>query len=392
MAIFEKAKRLEKIPPYLFAQIDRIKEKKIREGVDVISLGIGDPDLPTPPHIIEALYKAAKDPKNHQYPSYEGMLEFRIAVSEWYRKKFSVELDPENEILTLIGSKEGIVHIFLAFVNEGDYTLIPDPGYPPYKIGTILAGGIPYSMPLKEENKFLPSLEEIPEDIAKKAKIMFLNYPNMPTSAVAEIDFFEKVVEFAKKYNIIVCHDFPYSEITFDGYKAKSFLQAKGAKEVSVEFHSLSKTYNMTGWRIGWCCGNREIVEALKILKTNIDSGVFQAIQIAGISALKGEEVYLEKTKEIYKIRRDKIISTLKSLGWEIEPPLATLYIWAKVPSGFTSTSFAEYLLEKCGVIVVPGVGYGEYGEGYFRISLTVNDEKLDEALKRIRESGIRYK
>lgn len=389
--VFEKAERMKKIPPYLFAEIDRIKEEKIKQGVDVISLGIGDPDIPTPSHIIEALYSAAKDPKNHQYPSYEGMLEFRTAVSEWYKRKFQVELNPEDEVLTLIGSKEGIVHIFLAFVNEGDYTLVPDPGYPPYKIGTLLAGGIPYSMPLREENKFLPDLEEIPAEIARKAKIMFLNYPNMPTAATAEIEFFEEVVEFAKKYNIIVCHDFPYSEITFDGYRAKSFLSAKGAKDIGVEFHSLSKTYNMTGWRIGWCCGNKEIINQLKILKTNIDSGVFQAIQIAGISALKGEEKCVEEVRKIYQIRRDKIISTLRELGWEINPPLATLYIWAKVPKNFTSTSFARYLLEKCGVIVVPGIGYGEYGEGYFRISLTVPDKRLDEALKRIRESGIRY-
>lgn len=392
MPIFQKAERLKNIPPYLFAQIDKIKEEKIKAGIDVISLGIGDPDIPTPPHIIEALYKAAKDPKNHQYPSYEGMLEFRREVANWYKNKFSVELNPEDEVLTLIGSKEGIAHIFLVFLDVGDYALIPDPGYPPYKIGTLLAGGIPYIMPLKEENNFLPDLKIIPEDIAKKSKIMFLNYPNMPTAATAELNFFEKVVEFAKKFKVIVCHDFPYSEVAFDGYKPVSFLSAKGASDVGIEFHSLSKTYNMTGWRIGWCCGNKEIIEGLKILKTNIDSGVFQAIQIAGISALKGPDDCVEEMREIYQRRRDKIIATLKSLGWEINPPIATLYIWAKVPERFTSTSFAEYLLDRCGVIVVPGVGYGEYGEGYFRISITIPDERLGEALRRIKEGGISYK
>lgn len=387
----QRAKRLEKIPPYLFAQIDKLKEEKIKQGVDVISLGIGDPDLPTPENIIKALNRAAYDAKNHQYPSYEGCLEFRSAVAKWYKKKFGVILNPKDEVLTLIGSKEGIAHIFLAYVDSGNYTLVPDPGYPVYKVGTLLAGGIPYSLPLLEENNFLPDLKKINKKILRKTKILFLNYPNMPTGAVANLKFFNEVVKFAKDNNLIVCHDFSYSEITFDGYKSVSFLQAKGAKEVGIEFHSLSKTYNMTGWRIGWACGNKEILRNLLIVKTNIDSGVFQAIQYAGIEALLGSQKSVEKMRKVYKKRRDLVINTLNKLGWKLKPTKGTIYIWAKVPKSYNSSLFATYLLDKTGVIVVPGIGYGKYGEGYFRISLTTPFERLKEALKRIEKSGIRY-
>lgn len=390
---FEKANRLKNLPPYLFAQIDKIKEEKIKEGVDVISLGIGDPDMPTPQHIIDALNIASQDVKNHQYPTYSGMFEFRDAVSKWYKKRFNVEISPQDEVITLIGSKEGIAHIFLAYVDKDDYTLVSDPGYPVYKIGTQLAGGIPFSLPLLEENNFLPDLNSIPKDIARKSKIMFINYPNMPTAATATLEFFEEVVRFAKENNIIVCHDAPYSEISFDGYVAPSFLQAKGAKDVGVEFHSLSKTYNMTGWRIGWVCGNKDIVQSLLTIKTNIDSGVFQAIQYAGISALNGPQEHIAERNKIYQKRRDMVVETLNELGWNIKPPVATFYIWCKIPKNYTSSvDFCTDVLNKTGVIVVPGIGYGEHGEGYFRISLTIQDDKLQEAMERWKKSGIRFK
>lgn len=388
----EKAKRVKKLPPYLFAQIDKIKAEKIKQGIDIISLGIGDPDLPTPPHIIEALHKAALDPKNHQYPSYEGMLSFRQAVVNWYKKRFNVELSAEKEVLTLIGSKEGIAHIFLAYINPGDYTLVSDPGYPVYKIGTLLAGGVSFPLPLLKKNKFLPDLSSVPTEIAKRAKIMFINYPNMPTAAIAPLKFFEEVVQFAKEYNILICHDAPYSEIAFDGYKAPSFLQAKGAKEVGVEFYSLSKTYNMTGWRLGWACGNSDIIQTLTTVKTNIDSGVFQAVQYAGIAALTGPQDHLKMINKIYKRRQDIVIKTLNNLGWNITPPKATIYLWVEVPKNYaSSTEFCTDILDKTGIIVVPGVGYGEYGEGYFRLSLTTPDKRLNEAMKRWRKSGIRF-
>ncbi|MBA3063106.1 MAG: aminotransferase class I/II-fold pyridoxal phosphate-dependent enzyme, partial [Atribacteria sp.] len=284
------AQRIQTIPPYLFAEIDKKKEEAIKRGIDIINLGIGDPDQPTPNNIIEKLRESVKDPNTHNYPPYQGTAEFRQAIASWYKNRFGVNLDPEQEVMALIGSKEGIAHIFLAFIDPGDFSLIPDPGYPVYKTGTLFANGFPYIMPLLEENDFLPDLEEIDEEIAQRAKLMFINYPNNPTAAVANKDFFEKVVKFAKKYDILVCHDFAYSEMTFDDYKANSFLEVDGAKEVGIEFHSLSKTYNMTGWRLGFAVGNKEAISALSIIKTNIDSGVFKAIQQAGIEALTGPQ------------------------------------------------------------------------------------------------------
>lgn len=375
----------------MFAQIDKLKAQKIKEGVDVISLGIGDPDLPTPDFIVDALARAAKDPKNHQYPSYEGMLEFRQAVANWYKKRFQVDLNPENEVATLIGSKEGIAHTFLAFVDPGDRTLVTDPGYPVYRIGTLLAGGEPVSVPVRKENNFLVDFDEIDPLVAKKAKLLFLNYPGNPTAAVADLSFFEQAVKFAETYDLLICHDAAYSEVSFDGYVCPSFLQAEGAKDVGIEFHSLSKTYNMTGWRIGFAVGNKEAISALGTVKTNVDSGVFGAVQVAGIAALNGPHEPLIKQNEIYKNRRDVVVETLNSLGWNIEPPKATFYVWAEAPKGYTSVAFASELLNKTGVLVVPGIGYGQHGEGFFRISLTLSDNRLAEAMEKIRSSGMRF-
>ena len=380
----ERAERLKKLPPYLFKELDRKKEELISKGVDVIDLGVGDPDIPTPRPIVDTVKKAAEDPENHKYPSYSGMIEFRKAVSEWYKKRFGLQLDPEKEIISLIGSKEGIAHFPLAFVDPGDIVLVPSPAYPVYYISTIFAGGKPYSMPLLEENNFLPDLNSIPEDVANKAKIMFINYPNNPTSATADLDFFKKVVDFAKRHNIIVCHDAAYTEITFDGYKAPSFLEVEGAKDIGIEFHSLSKTYNMTGWRIGFAVGNSSLIEALGAVKSNIDSGLFQAIQIAGITALNLDRSWIEKNIEIYKRRRDIMVDALNRIGLSVEPPKATFYLWIKVPKGYTSAQFATRLLEEAGIVVIPGNGFGEPGEGYIRISLTQKDERLKEAVSRI--------
>ncbi len=383
------AQRIKTIPPYLFAEIDKKKEEAIKRGVDIINLGIGDPDQPTPNNIIEKLRESVKDPKTHDYPPYAGTAEFRQAVTLWYKNRFGVDLDPDKEVMALIGSKEGIAHIFLAYMDPGDFSLIPDPGYPVYKTGTLFANGLPYIMPLLEENNFLPDLEEIDEEIAQRAKLMFINYPNNPTAAVANKDFFEKVVKFAKKYDIFVCHDFAYSEMTFDGYKAKSFLEVKGAKDVGIEFHSLSKTYNMTGWRLGFAVGNKEAISALSIIKTNIDSGVFKAIQEAGIEALAGPQDNIEKMNKIYTGRRNVVINGLNKLGWNLKPTKATFYIWIPTLNKMNSMEFSNLLLEKTGIIVTPGIGYGEYGEEYVRIALTVDEKRLEEAIERIKKAGI---
>jgi len=383
----EEARRIQTLPPYLFARIDeKIADAKAK-GVDVISLGIGDPDLPTPDHIIDKLVKAARNPVNHRYPSYVGMPEFRQAVAEWYKRRSNIILDPQKEVVALIGSKEGIAHIAFCYLNPGDIALIPDPGYPVYGVGTSLAGGVPYYMPLKEENRFLPDLDAIPEEIAHKAKLMFLNYPNNPTGAIADESFYLKVIEFAKKFDILVCHDGPYSEIAFKGYKPLSFLEVPGAKDVGIEFHSMSKTYNMTGWRIGWAAGNARVIDALGRIKSNIDTGVFQAIQEAAIEGLLGSQEIVQEIIAIYQERQEIVIDGLTALGWSVERPKATIYVWPKVPKGFTSASFCELILDKTGVVVTPGNSYGEYGEGYFRISLTVKTERLKEALQRLKDN-----
>ena len=385
MNIFEKAERLKKLPPYLFKEIDRKKSEVRARGVDIIDLGIGDPDLPTPPHIIEALKKAVEDPGNHRYPSYSGMGDFKETVAKWYQERFGVELDPDTEVVSLIGSKEGIAHFPLAFVNPGDVALVPAPAYPVYHIATMFAGGESYFMPLLSENRFLPDLNAIPDKMTSRARIMFINYPNNPTSAVADLEFFRKVVEFARDNNILVCHDAAYTEMAFDGYRPPSFLAADGAKEVGIEFHSLSKTYNMTGWRIGFAVGNREAIDGLGAIKSNIDSGVFQAVQMAGIEAIRGDQSCVRDMVQVYSRRRDLMVKGLQDVGFEVESPRATFYLWIKVPEGYTSADLTERLLEDAGLVVTPGNGFGEPGEGYFRIALTQKRERLAEAVQRLK-------
>ncbi len=384
----EKSERVKKLPPYLFKEIDRTKEEVRARGVDIIDLGVGDPDIPTPEHIINALKRAAEDPANHQYPSYTGMADFNEAVASWYKRRFGVILDPGREVVTLIGSKEGIAHLPLAFINPGDIALVPSPAYPVYNIGTQFAGGTSYFMNLLKENGFLPDLSSIPSEVAQKAKLMFLNYPNNPTSAVASRDFFESVVEFAEKYNIIVCHDAAYSEMAFDGYNPLSFLEIDGAKSVGMEFHSLSKTYNMTGWRIGFAVGHPEVIGGLGQIKSNIDSGAFQAVQIAGIEALEGDQSCVEEMCRIYAERRDILLKGLKKIGLAVEPPRATFYLWIEVPKGYTSAEFTAHLLTKAGIVTTPGNGFGSAGEGYIRIALTVDKERIKEAVERIEAVG----
>jgi len=378
------ADRLNALPPYLFAELDRTKAEVAARGIDIISLGVGDPDLPTLPNIIDRLKKAVDNPVHHQYPSYEGMLGFREAVALWYRDRFSVKLDPAGEVVSLIGSKEGIAHAPLAFVNPGDVVLCPDPGYPVYSIGTMFAGGETYIMPLLEENLFLPDLAAIPTDILERARIMFLNYPNNPTSAVANRGFFEEVVTFASEHNILVCHDAAYTEVYYDGELPMSFLEIPGANEVGIEFHSLSKTYNMTGWRIGWVCGNEKAIGAIGKIKTNIDSGIFQVVQEAGIEALQGNQQPVEELRNVYQARRDLACDFLSKKGYSFMAPKATFYIWVRTPEGLSSAQFAGRILQETGVVLTPGNGFGQHGEGYFRISLTVNELRLQEALDRI--------
>ncbi len=381
------ANRINSLPPYLFAAIDKAKAEVIKKGVDVINLSIGDPDLPTPPHIVEAMKKSLDNPARHRYPSYEGMLSFRTAAAKWYKKTMNVELNPEDEVLTLIGSKEGIAHIPLAFLNPGDVSLVPDPAYPVYNIGSILADGKPYKMPLLAENDFLPDLDAIPASTAKKAKLMFINYPNNPTSAIASLKFFEEIVDFANENDIIVIHDNAYSEMTFDGYKAPSFLNISGAKDVGIEVHSLSKTYNMTGWRLGFAVGNGDILAGLGKVKTNVDSGAFEAVQEAGIAALSGPQYCVRETNGIYRERLDALLVGLKELGLTVRQPKATFYIWARVNG--SSSEFAKLLLEKAGIVATPGAGFGEYGEGYVRFALTQTVDRINEAVERMRKLDI---
>ncbi|MCF6290713.1 MAG: LL-diaminopimelate aminotransferase [Desulfobacterales bacterium] len=384
MITIEKADRLKQLPPYLFAELDRKKAAARAKGVDVIDLGVGDPDLPTPDNIIAKLEEAARQPRYHRYPSYTGMNSFREAVARWYRKRAGVELDPIKEVVSLIGSKEGIAHLPLAFVNPGDLVLVPSPAYPVYAIAAMFANGIPHEMPLLKENDFLPDLDAIPAEVSAKAKLMFLNYPNNPTAATATIGFFEKVVAFARRHNIIVCHDYAYSEMSFDGYVPPSFLEAEGAMEVGVEFHSLSKTYNMTGWRIGFCVGNAEVIGGLGRIKSNIDSGIFEAIQVAGIEALEGDQTCVAEMRAIYTERRDILIAGLTKLGLEVTAPRATFYAWISVPEGHDSASFAGLLLDEAGIVATPGNGFGDPGEGYVRMALTVPKERLQEAVDRV--------
>ena len=382
------AERIRTLPPYLFAAIDKMKHEAISRGVDIINLGVGDPDLPTPSPIIEKLKEAAENPNNHQYPSYDGMLSFRTAVANWYQRRFGVTVDPASEVLTLIGSKEGIGHVPLAFIDAGDLALVPSPGYPVYPVGVSFAGGTVHEMPLLKDNGFLPGLDGIPKDVANRAKLMFLNSPNNPTSVVAEKDFFKRVVDYAADHRIIVCHDAAYSEIYYDGKRPASFLEADGAMDVGVEFHSLSKTFNMTGWRIGFVVGNKDVIAGLGKVKTNIDSGVFQAIQEAGITALESDDRLTDGLRTIYQERRDVLVGGLKDLGLELDTPRAAFYVWIAVPKGFTSESFTAHLIEQAGIVTTPGNGFGSPGEGYIRMTVTTSKERLAEAVDRMKKVG----
>lgn len=386
------AKRLEKIPPYLFAELDRKRDEMVKQGVDIINMGVGDPDRPTPAHIVQAMHAAIDDPATHNYPPYQGTRDFREAAVKWMERRFGVTgLNPDTEAVSSIGSKEAIHNTFLAFVEPGDYTLIPDPGYPVYRTSTIFAGGESYTMPLLPEHDFLPDLDAIPEEIARRAKLLWINYPNNPTGAVATLEFFAKLVAYCQRYDILLCHDHAYSEMAYDGYKPPSVLQVPGAKEVTIEFHSLSKSYNMTGWRVGFVVGNAQGIKGLGQVKTNVDSGVFKAIQRAAIAAYDTSEAELQAVMSVYQRRRDIIVSGLQSLGWPLVAPKATLYVWVPVPQGYTSAEFVTLLIEKCGIIVPPGNGYGAAGEGFFRIALTVPDERMQEAIQRLKDAGIRY-
>jgi len=384
---FKFSDRLNNLPPYLFVEVDKAKRKAKREGKDIIDLGIGDPDEASPKEVVESLYRAVQDAKNQHYPLDQGTSNLRKRIVRWYKERFGITLDPDKEVLALIGSKEGIAHMPLAFINRGDVSLIPDPCYPPYKGGTILSGGIVYNMPLLEENNFLPDLNKIKKDVLKKARILYINYPNNPTSAVCEKGFFEDVVLFAKKHNLIVAHDAAYSEVAFDGYRPDSFLKVDGAKEVGVEFHSLSKTCNMTGWRIGFVCGNEKVVSGIAKVKSNIDSGVFTAIQLAGITAFDIAEKHLERMNKVYQERRDALVDGLNRIGWTTRKPRATFYVWTRIPKIYRSSiEFAGMVLQKTGIVITPGIGMGDSGEGYVRMALTVSKERIEEAVERLKK------
>jgi len=391
---FKLSKRLDLIPPYLFARIDEKKAAAKARGVDVINMGIGDPDQPTLQAVVDEMHKAIDDSSTHDYPPYTGTLDYRKACVEWTAKRFGIkEFDPVTECLATIGSKESIHNSFLAFVDPGDYTLIPDPGYPVYNTATIFAGGIPHKMPLLAENDFLPDFDKIPVDIRNKAKMLWLNYPNNPTSATAPLGFFQEAVDFCTKYGIVLCHDQSYSEIYFDNYTSPSVFNAKGAEDIAIEFHSFSKGFNMTGWRIGWVLGNKEAIQALSQVKTNVDSGAFKAIQRAAIAGLNiPQQEITKKNEEVYAVRRNAIMSGLKELGWNFTAPKATMFVWAPIPTSFTSSAeFCEKLLDECGIVVSPGNAFGAVGEGFFRIAMTSEVPRIEEAFKRMKEKNIRF-
>jgi LL-diaminopimelate aminotransferase len=382
----KKSKRINNLPPYLFAEIDRRKREALMRGVDLIDLGIGDPDIPTPAAVVEKLMESASVPANHRYPSSSGLPEFRQAVADWYQRRFNVNLDPGKEVVSLIGSKEGIGNMSVAFVDPGDVVLVASPCYPVYHIGTAFNGGKNFFLPLKKENHFLPDLDSVPSDVAKQAKLLWINYPNNPTAAVADRDFYQKVIDFANRNNVIVCHDAAYTEMGYDGYRPMSFLEMEGAKEVGIEFHSLSKTFNMTGWRIGMAVGNAEIVGGLAQAKSNLDSGIFQAVQEAGIEALKLGDSIIEPSRRIYQERRDILVDGLRAVGLECEKPRATFYVWVATPKGLSSAEFTAKLLDEAGVVTTPGNGFGEAGEGFVRFTVCVDKERLKEVAERIRQ------
>lgn len=386
----EEAKRVKNLPPYLFAEIDKMINEAKDAGVDVISFGIGDPDQPTPDYIVDSMIDAVQDPSTHSYPSYEGLYEYRNAVANWYKNRFSVNLDPDIEIISLIGSKEGIAHLPFCYLNQGDYALIPDPGYPVYNTASLLAGGKVKKLPLNKGNNFLVELNSVDEKILKKAKILFLNYPNNPTAATADEDFFREMIAYAKKYDFIIAHDSAYSEIYYENNKPLSFLEIEGARDIGIEFGSLSKSFNMTGWRVGWAAGNKKIINALGRIKTNIDSGIFEAIQRAAITALNENDTSIDRTCKIYKKRRDKIVSGLNKLGWNIKKNTATFYIWAEIPENYSNgEEFSKKVFEETGVFFTPGIGYGNEGDNFVRIALTVDENRIEEALERLNNSNI---
>jgi LL-diaminopimelate aminotransferase len=379
------SKNLKRLPPYLFVEIDKAKRAARAAGRDVIDLGVGDPDQPTPAYIIEALQQAAQDPANHRYALDQGMPVLRAAIAQWYRQRFGVTLDADTEILPLIGSKEGLAHVPLAFLNASDVSLIPDPCYPPYKGGTILAGGRPYLVPLRPENGFLPDVKKIPAGVLKKARLVYINYPNNPTGAVADESFYRALVAFARRHKLIVISDLAYSEMAYDGYKPMSILEVPGARDVALEFHSLSKTFNMTGWRVGWACGNASLVGALAKVKSNVDSGIFSAIQVAAATALNRSTDHVGRMCALYQGRRDCLVAGLQALGWQLAAPRATFYLWIRLPKGTLSIPFAESVLRKADIVITPGVGFGPHGEGYVRMALTVPEPRLQEALRRLK-------
>ncbi|MBY0546332.1 MAG: LL-diaminopimelate aminotransferase [Candidatus Obscuribacterales bacterium] len=387
----EISNRLKSIPPYVFAELDKKRQAVVARGVDVINLGIGDPDQPTPAHIVQAMQEALKNPVNHRYPPFGGTKEYREAAAKWCRERFGIDINPDTEITSLIGSKEGIHNIIHAFVDPGDYSLIPDPAYPVYKSSTILAGGTPYGMPLTPENNFLADLDAIPAEIVKKAKILFLNYPNNPTGAVCDLAYLEKAVAFARKNDLLFVHDLAYSEMTFDDYKAHSVFEVPGAKDVAIELQSLSKMHNMTGWRIGFAIGNSYAIKALAQLKSNIDTDVFRAIQMAAIAAFEGPRTEIERCNALYKVRRDIAVAGFRRLGWKVEPIKATFYMWLPVPTGMTAAEFSTLMLEEAGIVVPPGTAYGAYGEGFFRMSLATDKARLIEVFERMEKHSITF-
>jgi LL-diaminopimelate aminotransferase len=380
------ARRVEHVPPYLFAQISKKIAAKRAQGVDIISFGVGDPDMPTPQHILDALIESARDPASHRYPETDGLPELRTSIARFYERRFEQSFDPDKEVVPLIGSKEGIGHIPLCFIDPGDVALVPDPGYPVYPVAVQFAGGTAFDLPMTEERAFLPDLESIPGEIAERAKLLWLNYPNNPTGAIADLDFFERAVAFAKRHDIVIVHDMAYSEVAYDEYVPPSFMEARGARDVSIEVHSFSKSYNMAGWRIGMAVGNADMIDALTRVKTNLDSGIPTAIQRMAIAALDGPQDCIAEHNAIYQRRRDKLVAALRDIGLRVTPPKASLYIWAGLPLGMGSIEFAERVLDQTGVVVTPGVGYGRGGEGYVRLSVSVPDARLDEGIARLQE------
>lgn len=388
----QQAERLLKLPIYVFAQLDKVKAEMVARGKDLIDLGMGNPDIPPPPEIIETLIRSLGNPENHRYPSFEGAPEFKEAVASWCKRQYNISVDPEHEVVTLIGSKEGVVHFAFAYINPGDITLVPMPAYPAHFRGTILAGGEPYVLPTTEHKGYVPDLKIIDPEIARKAKMMILSFPGNPTGAVADRAFFEEAVAFCKKYDIILVHDFAYAEIYFDGKKPQSIFSVPGAKDIAIEFHTTSKTFGMPGWRCGFAVGNRELIESLRKIKTNLDYGLFTAVQKAAIAAMTlDEKDYIGRVRETYQRRRDLFVDGMNALGWNIKKPSASMYVWLPVPQGYDSTEFTMKVIEKTGVVFAPGISFGELGEGYVRAALVASEARLGEALDRLKKAGIRF-